>query len=88
MPPGETRRYGISGAALAREAGCLIVPVAHNARDFFPRSGLPEWPGRIRICIGPPVDSSTQEPKDTNTIAQAGIETKMAESSEGYLNSG
>jgi 1-acyl-sn-glycerol-3-phosphate acyltransferase len=42
MPPGETRRYGISGAALAREAGCLIVPVAHNARDFFPRSGLPE----------------------------------------------
>ena len=44
MPPGETRRYGISGAALAREAGCLIVPVAHNARDFFPRSGLPERP--------------------------------------------
>ena len=84
MPPGETRRYGISGAALAREAGCLIVPVAHNARDFFPRSGLPERPGRIRICIGPPVDPSTQGPKETNEIAQAWIESKMAEISEGY----
>jgi len=88
MPPGETRRYGISGAALAREAGCLIVPVAHNARDFFPRSGLPERPGRIRICIGPPVDPSAQDPKDTNKIAQAWIETKMAEISEGYRDRG
>lgn len=86
MPPGETRRYGISGAALAREAGCLIVPVAHNARDFFPRNGLPERPGRIRICIGPPVDPSRQEPKETNKITQAWIETKMAEISEGYWN--
>ena len=88
MPPGQTRRYGISGAALAREAGCLIVPVAHNARDFFPRNGLPERPGRIRICIGPPVDPSRQEPKETNKITQAWIETKMAEISEGYWNRG
>lgn len=84
MPPGETRRYGISGAALAREAGCLIVPVAHNARDFFPRAGLPLRPGRIRICIGPPVDASAQDPRQTNRIAQAWIESKMAEISAGY----
>ena len=84
MPPGETRRYGISGAALAQKAGCLLVPVAHNARDFFPRKGLPKRSGRIRIVIGPPIDASAQEPKDTNEIAQAWIEAKMAEISEGY----
>ncbi len=84
MEPGETRRYGISGAALAREAGCLVVPVAQNARDFFPRSGLPERPGRIRFSIGPPIDPSAQEPKETNKLAQAWIEAKMAEISEGY----
>ena len=84
MEPGETRRYGISGAALARDAGCLIVPVAHNARDFFPRNGIPERPGRIRICIGPPIDASAQDPKETNLIAQAWIESKMAEISDGY----
>ena len=84
MAPGETRPYGISGAALARDAGCLVVPVAHNARDFFPRTGLPERPGRIRICVGPPIDPSAQDPKETNRIAQAWIESKMAEISEGY----
>jgi 1-acyl-sn-glycerol-3-phosphate acyltransferase len=86
MLPGETRRYGISGAALAREAGCLIVPVAHNAADFFPRAGLPARPGKIRMCIGPPIDPSAQEPKETNLIAQEWIESKMAEISEGYKN--
>ncbi len=88
MAPGETRRYAISGAALAREAGCLVVPVAHNARDFFPRNGLPERPGRIRICIGPPIDPSAQDPRETNRIAQAWVETKMAEISAGYKNRG
>jgi 1-acyl-sn-glycerol-3-phosphate acyltransferase len=84
VPPGETRRYGISGAVLAREAGCLLVPVAQNARDFFPRNGLPERPGRIRFCIGPPIDPSAQEPKETNELAQRWIEAKMAEISVGY----
>jgi 1-acyl-sn-glycerol-3-phosphate acyltransferase len=88
MAPGETRRYGISGAVLAREAGCLVVPVAHNARDFFPRNGLPERPGRIRYCIGPPIDPSAQEPRETNKIAQAWIESKMAKISEGYKGIG
>ena len=36
MPPGQTKRYGRSGALLAREAGVKIVPVAHNAADFWP----------------------------------------------------
>jgi 1-acyl-sn-glycerol-3-phosphate acyltransferase len=34
MPLGETKRYGVSGTVLAKEAGCPIVPVAHNAGDF------------------------------------------------------
>lgn len=84
MSPGHTRRYGISGAALARAAGCMIVPVAHNARDFFPRNGLPERPGCVRVCVGPPIEASAREPKETNGIAQAWIEAKMAEISEGY----
>ena len=40
MPPGETRKYGISGALLAAETGKLIVPVAHDAGYYWPRRGL------------------------------------------------
>ena len=84
MPPGQTRKYGVSGAALAQEAGVSIVPVAHNAGDFWPRRGFLKRPGLIRFCIGPPIDASTQTPKQTNTIVQSWVEGKMAEISSAY----
>ena len=31
VPPGQTKKYGVSGAALARAVQCPIVLVAHNA---------------------------------------------------------
>jgi 1-acyl-sn-glycerol-3-phosphate acyltransferase len=86
MPPGETRRYGVSGAALAKEAGCKIVPVAHNASDFWPKRGLRKFPGKIRFCIGPPIDAANQSAKETNLIAQDWVETKMGEISALYKN--
>lgn len=79
MAPGTTRRYGVSGAALAAEAGCLIVPVAHNAGDFWPRRSFIKRPGLIRFCIGPPIDASGRSPKDTNLVVQAWIENKVSE---------
>ena len=84
MPPGETRRYGISGAALAADFGCRVVPVAHNAGDFWPKRQLRKYPGKIRFCIGPPIDATRQSPKETNLIAQDWIETKMREISSLY----
>ena len=53
MAPGETRKYGVSGALLASQSGVKIVPVAHNAGDFWPRRGLLKKPGLIRVVIGP-----------------------------------
>jgi len=84
MPPGETRKYGISGAALAQEANVSIVPVAHNAGDFWTRLSFKKKPGTVRFCIGPPIDASLQSPKETNLIAQNWIENKMQEISRVY----
>lgn len=84
MPPGETRKYGISGAALAREAGVLIVPVAHNAGDLWTRLSFTKRPGTVRFCIGPPIDASTQTPKETNLLVQQWVENKMLEISSVY----
>ena len=79
MAPGETRRYGISGALLAREAGRLLIPVAHNAGDFWPRRGWRKRPGTVRFSIGPPVDPAGREPRDVNAEIQGWIEKKVAE---------
>lgn len=88
MPPGATRRYGLSGALLAREAGVPIVPVAHNAGDFWRRRGLIKRPGRIKVRIGPPVATVGRKPEDINAEVQAWIEKQMQEISSGYQRVG
>jgi len=84
VPYGETRKYGISGAALAQAAGVPIVPVAHNAGDFWRRREFSMRPGTVRFCIGAPIDASAQPPKETSAIVQNWIEGKMREISAAY----
>jgi 1-acyl-sn-glycerol-3-phosphate acyltransferase len=79
MPPGETRRYGISGALLAQKAGCMLVPVAHNAGDFWARRGWLKRRGTVRFCVGPPVDPANRDPREVNEEIQCWIEGKVAE---------
>jgi 1-acyl-sn-glycerol-3-phosphate acyltransferase len=74
MPPGETRRYGVSGALLAAESGRMIVPVAHDAGYYWPRRGLYKQPGTIRVVIGPPIAAAGRDPRELNEEAQAWIE--------------
>ena len=76
---GQTRKYGMSGSLLASQAGVKIVPVAHNAGDFWPRRGLLKKPGLIRVVIGPPIEAAGRDPRELNAEVQAWIEGKMRE---------
>lgn len=78
MPPGQTRRYGVSGALLAAEAGRLLVPVAHNAGRFWPRRGLLKKPGTIRVVIGKPVAATGRDPREVNQEVQSWVEATVA----------
>jgi 1-acyl-sn-glycerol-3-phosphate acyltransferase len=75
---GETRRYGVSGALLASRAGCLVVPVAHDAGFYWPRRGLLKKPGTITVVIGPPIAAAGRDPREINDEAQAWIESTIA----------
>jgi 1-acyl-sn-glycerol-3-phosphate acyltransferase len=77
MPRGQTRKFGGSGALLARETGKMIVPVAHNSGDYWPRRGLMKKPGTIRVAIGPPVQAAGREVREINDAAQSWIEDKI-----------
>jgi len=82
--PGQTRRYGVSGAALACRSGRPLLPVAHNAGDFWPRRGWLKRPGTIRIVIGPPVYPEGRQPAEVTEQARAWIETEMAQISPAH----
>jgi len=79
MAPGETRKYGVSGALLASQAGVKLVPVAHNAGDLWSRRGLLKKPGLVRVVIGPPIEAAGREPRELNAEVQAWIEGTMRE---------
>jgi 1-acyl-sn-glycerol-3-phosphate acyltransferase len=74
---GEKRRYGVSGSLLASRAGCKIVPVAHNARYYWPRRGLVKKPGTIRVVIGPAIEAAGRDPRELNEEVRAWIEEKL-----------
>jgi 1-acyl-sn-glycerol-3-phosphate acyltransferase len=79
MAPGETRRYGVSGALLAMRAQCPIVPVAHNAGDFWPRRGLLKKRGTIRLVFGPPIAPEGDDARAVCDQVQSWIEAQVAE---------
>lgn len=77
VPAGEKRRYGISGALLATTAGCDVLPVAHNAGEFWPRRGVLKRPGTIRLVIGPRISARGKEPRDINAEVEAWIDRTL-----------
>jgi 1-acyl-sn-glycerol-3-phosphate acyltransferase len=79
VAPGETGRYGIGGAALARESGYPVIPVAHNAGEFWPRKGFIKRPGVIRVVIGPAIDPEGKSADQIRDAARDWIEEKSRE---------
>jgi len=59
VPPGESRPYKAGGAILAEQTKFPILPIAHNAGNFWPRHSWIKWPGTIKVVIG-----SVIEPQD------------------------
>lgn len=77
MPAGETRKYGVSGVLLAQAAGCLMVPIAHNAGYFWPRRGLRKERGTIHVVIGSPVNPRDRDPRRVNEELQDWVENQV-----------
>jgi 1-acyl-sn-glycerol-3-phosphate acyltransferase len=77
--PGQTRKYGISGALLATQTGTPVVPIAHNSGYFWRRRSIMKKAGTIRVVIGPPIDPTGMDPRELNRQVQQWIEAKVAE---------
>jgi 1-acyl-sn-glycerol-3-phosphate acyltransferase len=75
---GEKRKYGVSGALLATETGKFVVPLSHNAADFWVRRGIIKKPGTIRVVIGEPIESIGKDPRLLNDEVRRSIEAGLA----------
>lgn len=79
VPAGYRGRYRMGGAKLAEATGLPVVPVAHNAGDFWPRRTFLKRPGTVTIIIGPIIETPGLSAADINRRAEDWIEGTLEE---------
>ena len=55
LQPGQQKNYAKSAAILAQTAQVPILPIAHNAGNFWPKGPWIKQKGIISVHIGPPI---------------------------------
>lgn len=73
--PGQHKRYAIGGAILAEKSGYPVVPVCHNAGEFWPKQGFLKHPGTITLVIGTPIDPAGMKSSEINAQVEEWIES-------------
>jgi len=78
VAPGVHKRWGVGGAMLAAKTAYPVVPVAHNAGEFWPRRALVKNPGTIRVVIGPVIQTEGLSAAEINQRGEAWMDATMA----------
>jgi 1-acyl-sn-glycerol-3-phosphate acyltransferase len=77
IKPGERGKYNIGGAWLATHTGTSVLPVAHNAGEFWAKGSFLKRPGIITVSIGQPIDPNGLKTGDLNQQVEDWIEAEM-----------
>lgn len=77
VAPGQRKKYGIGGAVLAEKSGYPIVPVAHNAGEYWRRRHLLKHSGTIKVVIGPMIETKGLTAAEINQKVEEWIESTM-----------
>ena len=79
VAPGKRGRYGIGGALLATRTGAPILPIAHNAGEYWPRYAFKKKQGTVKVVIGPLIQTEGRDVVSVNNEMQGWIEARMRE---------
>ena len=78
--PGAPGKYKLGAARMAKQLDMPLVPVAHNAGEFWPRNAFFKHPGEITVVIGEPILPEAETgPEGLMKQAEAWIEARQRE---------
>lgn len=60
--PMQKKPFKLGGAIVSQRTGYAVLPIAHNAGEFWPRHSWIKWPGLIRVVIGKPIEPTDKSP--------------------------
>lgn len=76
--PGEHGKYHIGGAWLATHTQTQVMPVAHNAGEYWAKNSFIKKPGIIQLHIGKAIQTIGLKADALNKQVEHWIETEMA----------
>jgi 1-acyl-sn-glycerol-3-phosphate acyltransferase len=82
VDPGVKSRYKLGGAVLASQVDYPVLPIAHNAGEFWPKHSYIKYPGLITVRIGKPMYCKGRKPEEVMREVETWIETQGAEISD------
>jgi len=77
ITPGERSKYHIGGAWLATHTKTQVLPVAHNAGEYWAKNTFIKKPGVIKMHIGKPILTAGLKADALNHQVESWIEAEM-----------
>ncbi|MEO6353909.1 MAG: lysophospholipid acyltransferase family protein [Oxalobacteraceae bacterium] len=77
IPVGQQGQYKSGGTRLAIQTKALVVPIALNSGECWPKNAFIKQPGTITVSIGPPISPEGQTPNSLLNLVENWIETEM-----------
>lgn len=83
---GQQGKYRSGGARLAQRTGAVVIPVAVNAAEFWPKKPFTKTPGTVKVSFGPPIQCVGRDVNDIMFELESWIETEMRRLSPQYYS--
>ncbi len=77
IPVGERGKYKSGGTRLAIETGAVVVPIAHNSGECWPKRSFLKRPGLVTVSIGKPISPDGKTPDEMMQEVENWIESEM-----------
>lgn len=74
---GARGRYKSGGPRFAVRTGALVIPIAVNSGECWPRKAFLKHPGLITVSIGPPISPEGKTPEQVGREVERWIEGEM-----------
>lgn len=77
IPVGQQGKYKSGGTRLAVETGAVVVPIALNSGECWPKNSFIKKPGTITVSVGKPISPEGKTPDELMEQVEQWIESEM-----------
>ena len=77
ISPGVDSKYKMGGFIFATRITHPVLPIAHNAGEFWPKHSFIKYPGTITVSIGKPFAAEGMEPSDVKQKVEGWIKQEL-----------